>query len=105
MRSSRKATPIRLRKRFSLRFLIVVTLLFGLDFALVAWPMCLLVALAIVVAACMEGLTPVELIVYAGIVLVFAGPSIGHRHSRPARPAVGPGGPTRPAAANRSPAS
>jgi hypothetical protein len=70
VRAARDLRRVRLRKRFSLRYSMLITTLLAVNFAWLPLPACVVVALAIVVGACLIGLTLAEWVVYAAIVLV-----------------------------------
>jgi Domain of unknown function (DUF5673) len=67
---SRDLGRIRLRKQFSLRYLMLVTALLGINFAWLPMPACVVVALGIIVGSALVGLTLAEWITCAAIVLV-----------------------------------
>ncbi len=69
-RAARDLRRIRLRKQFSLRYLMLITTLLAVNFAWLPLPACVVVAVFIVAVACLVGLTLAEWVVCAAIVLV-----------------------------------
>jgi hypothetical protein len=70
------ATMIRFRKQFSLRMLMLVTALLGINFAWVPWPTCLVFAVAIVVGGFIAQISLIECLVYAAAVFVLVAVSM-----------------------------
>jgi hypothetical protein len=71
-RAPRKLPRVRIRTQVSLRYLMFVTALLGINFAWLPLPACVVVAVGIIVGACLVGLTLAEWITCAAIVLVLA---------------------------------
>ena len=97
VRAARDLRRIRIRKRVSLRYLMLVTALLAVNFAWLPLPVCVVVAVAIVFGACLVGLTLAEWIVCAAIVLVLVSlltPAVSTNHrsrnrrAKPVAPAV-----------------
>jgi hypothetical protein len=111
MPSAGKSSTARLRKQFSLKYVMVVTALLGLNFAWLPLPACAVVGVGIVLGSCIVGLTLAEWITYVGVVFVLAAlltPAVVTNHASRRAPraprAVGAGTPTRSPAANPLPA-
>ncbi len=82
-RVTRDLRRIRIRKQFSLRYLMLVTALLAVNFAWLPLPVCVAVAVAIVVGACLVGLTLAEWVVCAAIVFVLVAlltPAVSTHH-------------------------
>jgi hypothetical protein len=112
LHSAGKSRTAHFRKQFSLKYVMVVTALLGLNFAWLPLPACAVVGVGIVLGSCIVGLTLAEWITYVGIVFVLAAlltPAVvTNRASRraPRAPrAVGAATPTRSPAANPLPAN
>jgi hypothetical protein len=98
-----RGTP-RFRKQVSLRRLMLVTALLGINFAWLPWPACVFPAIAIVLAGFVARITLVECLYCAAVVLVLVAVSMpphGHRSRRISRAVVAP----RPTAAPTSPSA
>jgi hypothetical protein len=110
VRVARDLRRIRIRKQFSLRYLMLITTLLAVNFAWMPLPMCVVVAVAIVVGACLAGLTLADWVLYAAIVLVLVALLMPHgtprhrtrnRRAKPVAPAISQ--PTSPSKSNGNP--